>query len=265
MIELKLFRTYPHLKPNILYRFNSLAILSDTVCLISGIFKFIMADNRPFWIWLSWFFQIISPPMAFQDLHRKRIVARNQSWLMGVGRPIMWVKFVKPERHINSAYICLCAKLKKSFRDLLWEQNVDRRTTARTAGHPARSPSVRFRFRSKSRKPMDGFFFILHTLIPIFGVYMWLLGFSNFTYIFGRLSAIISIDMPDFWPHFCLVRTLMHIYLQIMKDIFCYEFWVDMLFNKDFFERAQKFDPGNHPPPPPTLFSRYGSVNCYLL
>ena len=30
----------------------------------------------------------------------------------------------------------------------------------------------------------------------------------------------------------------MHIYLQIMKDIFCYEFSVDMLFNKDFFKGA---------------------------
>ena len=30
----------------------------------------------------------------------------------------------------------------------------------------------------------------------------------------------------------------MYIYLQIMKDIFCYEFRVDMLFNKDFFEGA---------------------------
>ena len=30
----------------------------------------------------------------------------------------------------------------------------------------------------------------------------------------------------------------MHIYLQIIKDIFRYEFWVDMLFNKKKFEGA---------------------------
>ena len=30
----------------------------------------------------------------------------------------------------------------------------------------------------------------------------------------------------------------MHIYLQIKKDIFCYEFWADMVFNKDFLEGA---------------------------
>ena len=54
-----------------------------------------------------------------------------------------------------------------------------------------------FRFRSRSWKPVDGFFNVAHTH-PLWGLDV---PFGVFTYLNGRPSAIISFNMPDFWPH----------------------------------------------------------------
>ena len=55
----------------------------------------------------------------------------------------------------------------------------------------------------------------------------------------------------------------MHIYLQIMKDIFWYEFWADMVFNKIFFRRSLKIWPRENnlsPPPTPPFFHGDGQL-----
>ena len=70
------------------------------------------------------------------------------------------------------------------------------------AGRPTRPVRLSaFRFQSRPRKSVDGFpQFWTSTSLRRCRCAFW--SFWNFSHSNGRPSAIISCDMPNFWPHF---------------------------------------------------------------